>query len=81
MGAVKIDYEIYKIICTNCVYNCNGEMKQIQETQQRDVTTWKCINFNPIYKENRDAARKQFCNVFLNRRNRDCIYNNRTKLY
>lgn len=73
-------YETYKIVCTNCTHNCNGELKHILETQQKDITTWKCINFNPIYVENRDETRKQFCNMFLNRRNRKCIYNNTTKL-
>ena len=54
-----MDYNIYKTVCTNCVYNCNGELKHIQETHHNDITTWKCVNFKPIYVEDRQQARKQ----------------------
>lgn len=62
-----MDYNIYKTVCTNCVYNCNGELKHIQETHHNSITTWKCVNFKPIYVEDRQQARKQFCNVFYNK--------------
>lgn len=75
-----MNFEVYKMVCTNCVYNCNGELKHIQETHQYNVTTWKCINFKPIYVENRESVRKQFCNR-LNKQKYNCIYKNKTKLY
>lgn len=73
-------FEIYKVVCTNCVYNCGGELKQIHKTRYKDVSTWKCINFKPIYVENRESVRKQFCNR-LNKQKYNCIYKNGTKLF
>ena len=62
-----MDFNVYKTVCTNCVYNCNGELKHIHETHQKDITTWKCVNFQPIYKEDRENLKKQFFDVFYSK--------------
>ena len=75
-----MNFEVYKVVCTNCVYNCNGELKQIQKTRQHTVTTWKCVNFKPIYVEQRESIRKHFCNR-LSKEKYNCMYMNKTKLF
>lgn len=62
-----MDFNTYKTVCTNCVYNCSGELKHIQETHHNDITTWKCVNFKPIYVADRQQAIKYFCDVFYNK--------------
>lgn len=71
-----MDFEIYKKVCTNCTFNCGGALKHIQETHQKDITTWKCVNFQPICVEDRQNLKKQFFDVFYSKWHKKWYKNN-----
>ena len=71
-----MDFNVYKKVCTNCVYNCNGELKHIQETHQKDITTWKCVNFKPICVQDMENLKKQFFDVFYSKWHKKWYKNN-----
>ena len=72
-----MNFNIYKAtVCTNCVYNCNGKLKHIHETHQKDITTWKCVNFQPICVPDRENLKKQFFDVFYSKWHKKWYKNN-----